>query len=237
MAIGRGWKFLLHRQGWHLLALVVLSIAAVRRPGPGVLTGEFLGLSAHTWFAAALTAPVAHQVFVWLAWRTELAWRTTTRTFGRHTGFLLFRIVFLTLFAARGVTIVGLAAADRGSLFEPGALAYAAAAALAVPGLWGAASVQLYFGVTRATGADHFDPAYRTMPFVRRGAFRHVPNAMYVLVFLLLWSLAAATGSQAAFVVAAFQHAYIWVHYWCTERPDMDMIYGDRLGELRQGAQ
>jgi len=25
---------------------------------------------------------------------------------------------------------------------------------------------------------------------------------------------------------ALFQHAYIWVHYYCTEEPDMQLIYG-----------
>ena len=30
----------------------------------------------------------------------------------------------------------------------------------------------------------------------------------------------------AALVVAMFSHLYIWVHYICTERPDMRLIYG-----------
>ena len=29
-----------------------------------------------------------------------------------------------------------------------------------------------------------------------------------------------------ALVVALFSHAYIWVHYFCTDRPDMKLIYG-----------
>ena len=29
-----------------------------------------------------------------------------------------------------------------------------------------------------------------------------------------------------ALVVAAFQHAYIWVHMLCTEGPDMRRMYG-----------
>ena len=32
-------------------------------------------------------------------------------------------------------------------------------------------------------------------------------------------------GSLAALAAALFQHAYIWVHYYCTEAPDMDLIY------------
>ncbi len=40
---------------------------------------------------------------------------------------------------------------------------------------------------------------------------------VYEGVFFLLF---------AALISAAFQHAYIWVHYWCTELPDMRAIYG-----------
>jgi len=32
--------------------------------------------------------------------------------------------------------------------------------------------------------------------------------------------------ATAALVLAAFCHAYIWVHYFCTEKPDMKRIYG-----------
>jgi len=50
---------------------------------------------------------------------------------------------------------------------------------------------------------------------------------MYALVFLALWALAFLTGSLAALSLAAFEQAYIWVHYFCTERPDMDLMYGE----------
>lgn len=47
------------------------------------------------------------------------------------------------------------------------------------------------------------------------------------IAFLLLWSIALFQGSQPALIVAIFQHAYIWVHYFCTEKPDMEIIYPD----------
>ena len=49
---------------------------------------------------------------------------------------------------------------------------------------------------------------------------------MYWFAFLTLWVIAVAGASWAGLVVAAFSHAYIWVHYFCTERPDMKLIYG-----------
>ena len=51
-------------------------------------------------------------------------------------------------------------------------------------------------------------------------------GAMYTFVFLGLWSIALFTGSRAALALALFQHAYIWVHWYCTEQPDGVILYG-----------
>lgn len=42
--------------------------------------------------------------------------------------------------------------------------------------------------------------------------------------------------SPAAILVAAFQHVYIWVHYFCTELPDMRRIYGRAATDTEHGA-
>ena len=86
-------------------------------------------------------------------------------------------------------------------------------------------SVAKYFGMLRASGADHFDPRYREMPLVKKGIFRFTSNGMYVYAFLLFWAIAVGFNSMAALVVAAFSHAYIWVHFLTTENPDMDYLY------------
>ncbi|WP_156119582.1 hypothetical protein [Leptolyngbya sp. KIOST-1] len=44
--------------------------------------------------------------------------------------------------------------------------------------------------------------------------------------FLFVLAIALLIGSQAALAVALFQHAYVWVHFYCTEAPDMDLLYG-----------
>ena len=95
----------------------------------------------------------------------------------------------------------------------------------AVPGLYAMYSVQRYFGMKRAAGADHFDVAYRTMPLVKKGIFRFTSNGMYVYAFLLFWAIAFGFNSSAAIAVAAFSHAYIWVHHFATERIDMAYLY------------
>jgi hypothetical protein len=63
-------------------------------------------------------------------------------------------------------------------------------------------------------------------PALGEGAFAWTSNAMYALVFLGLWGSVLLTGSLAALAAALFQHAYIWLHYYCTEAPDMALIYG-----------
>jgi hypothetical protein len=62
---------------------------------------------------------------------------------------------------------------------------------------------------------------------VNKGIFRWSANAMYVYGFLLLWIPAFVWQSAAALVAAVFSHIYIWVHYYATERPDMNRIYGN----------
>jgi protein-S-isoprenylcysteine O-methyltransferase Ste14 len=94
-----------------------------------------------------------------------------------------------------------------------------------MPAAYGIWSVIRYFGLVRALGADHFRSAYRSMPLETRGAYRFSDNVMYSMVFLLFWAVALILDSPLALISAAFQHAYIWVHYYCTEEPDMRVIY------------
>ena len=64
------------------------------------------------------------------------------------------------------------------------------------------------------------------MPMVREDAFAWSSNAMCAFVFLGLWGIALVAGSLAALSAALFQHAYVWVHYYSTEGPDMELSYG-----------
>ena len=54
---------------------------------------------------------------------------------------------------------------------------------------------------------------------------------MYVLGFFMLWVPAFLFQSTAAMVIAAFSHAYIWVHYYATEKPDMKAFTDRRYFE------
>jgi len=99
----------------------------------------------------------------------------------------------------------------------------AVAAALALYVLY---SVLRYFGIARAAGLDHFDPSYHHKPLVKEGIFKYTENVMYIFGLLALWIPGLAATSAPALIAAALTHAYIWVHYYTTEKPDMNRIYG-----------
>jgi hypothetical protein len=144
--------------------------------------------------------------------------------------FPVFAFGFALVGIARVVTMFVLAYANQGSVAidHPSALKFAAVVAL-LPALYLFYSVKRYFTFRRAFGADHFDPSVRSMPFVRGGIFRFTSNGMYVFGFLLLWVPSLWWASAAALWAALFNHLYIWVHYYATERPDIARIYGKRV--------
>lgn len=211
---------LLRGQGLHGLALSVLLVL--------VMVGwQWLGQPLPVMFWAAVASPVAHQVFVWLAWRLQLQSGLTARAMG----FRVYLWVFFILLGSRYLTLLALAWADRGTLNLTLPTRVLATAPLLLLGGYAAYSVKRYFGFTRAAGADHFDASYRDMPLVDQGVFRFTSNGMYAFVFLLFWAFAIWFASAAALLVAAFSHLYVWVHYYATEKPDMEYLYG--AAELR----
>jgi hypothetical protein len=127
---------------------------------------------------------------------------------------------------AVALLLLAVGVADHGSFDVPAGLGIGVGAVLVLPAVWTMHSVKKHFGFARALGGDHFFERYRTMPMVREGAFKYSSNAMYTYVFIGLWGLALMTGSWAALAVALFQHAYIWVHWYCTEQPDGVVLYG-----------
>jgi hypothetical protein len=193
---------------------------------PALGDGQFLGLADWAWFWLGVGLSVLHQVLVWLVFRGQLGWGILTRWFGEHD-LKVWGVVFFPFLASRPLTVLGLALADQGSMALPRTLQLVLGIGLLLPSVYAMYSVLRYFGIERALGGDHFCSRYRQMPLVTQGAYQWTPHAMYTLVFLALWAIAFLAGSLAALSLAAFQHAYIWVHYFCTEKPDMELIYGD----------
>lgn len=223
-------RLIFERQCSHLLGLGLLLGAfygATRLDA--FAAGSLCGVGSQTWAWLSVGIAVLHQVFVWFCLRVELYLALCTRWIGRHA-FRVYAILFMVMLVARPVLISLLAIANRDTVPLPRWLGLLLAGALSLPTLYLFYSVIRYFGFRRAMGIDHFERGYRKLPLVREGIFRFTRNGMYTFGFLLVWIPGLAFSSFAALAVAAFSHAYIWVHYLCTERPDMTRIYGEELG-------
>ncbi len=221
-------SLLFEGQWLHALGLAVLLVLAVWATGfSGAMEGSLFGLSTGVWFWLLLGDSIVHQLFVWIAWRLELHGKRLTAWFGdTERAFRIYAKIFAVLFAARFVLVTLLAIANRDSLPLAPWLGILLALIVAVPAAYLFYSVRTYFTFRRAFGIDHFDADARNWPMVREGIFRFTDNGMYVFGIGALWIPGLALQSTAALIGAAFSHAYIWVHYFSVEKPDMQRIYG-----------
>lgn len=219
-------------QHYLLLAALLVGVGVAVSRNDGLLAGQFLGISTGAWLAVALVAPILHQLYVWFVWRAELHHSLISRWFGKEKGFRYYAVGFYLLFLARPLSIILVALSNKGSLDLNPLIAFTLAAVLFMPWLYLQYSVHKYFGMDRALGLDHFDPSYHNLPFVREGMFRYTDNAIYTFAFLILWILGLVFLSRAALLAALFNHLYIWVHYYCTELPDIYAIYGKKVKEV-----
>jgi hypothetical protein len=220
-------KAFFNKQGWHFVWLVgLLAASALLFYWSNDLDGSFWGISTSGWFWITILTPVVHQIYVWLGWRTELGYQWFTRRWGSNA-IRVFGAVFIPLFAGRVIFLILLSISDANTLAITSWVRIMLALVLAVPSIYLGYSVARYFGLTRALGADHFDPAYRSLPMVKEGIFKYTSNGMYLFGFFILWAIGFAFASKAGLIAAGFNHLYIWVHYFTVEKPDMAMIYGD----------
>lgn len=215
----RTWREIVDGQLLHAVLLaVLLGLTA------GATQWLPLGGAAASWLWAGVGIAIAHQVWVLAWWRTELDLGWPSKLLGA-AAFPVYRIGFALLGLSRFAAALGAATADSGSLPLPVGVRVIAAILLLAPGVWLVDSVRRHFGFDHAMGADHFFAEHRQRPLCREGIFRWIPNAMYTVGFLSFWAIGLGFGSTSALLLAAFSHAYIWVHYVCTERPDMRRIY------------
>lgn len=226
----RSASYLFKGQGLHFIAGGILIAITAVLGNPKLGDGSWLGIEDVTWFWLAIGLAVIHQALVWLVFRGQLGWALFTRWFGQKDLFI-WGLMFLPLLCVRPVLLLGLAISDRGSLGLDSTVGRVLGIVLLLPTLYTFYSVGRYFGIPRALGGDHFRLSYRNMPLVRKGAFRWSSNAMYAFAFLGLWSIALFANSAAALILAVFEHTYVWVHYYATEKVDMELIYGERIIE------
>lgn len=219
-------QLIFENQWLHVLALAGIIAGLVLL---GTLNnfraGSQWGAGTMLWFRLAVAIAIAHQVLVWFCWRTQLQRSLLTRLLG-DCGFTVYAVLFAILGIARVVVIFILASSNRNTFPVDLAVLRILAVLMAIPAVYLFYSVKRYFGFKRAFGVDHFDPSYRSVPFVKNGIFRFTSNGMYTFGFILLWVPGLWYASIAALCAALFNHLYIWVHYYCTELPDIKRIYG-----------
>jgi hypothetical protein len=218
-------KYIFEGQLQHLLLLACLLPGVIYLAKPALGDGAWLGISEHAWFYAGLVVTIVHQFLGWFVFRFQLVFSLFTRLFGQKD-LAIWGLIFFPFLVLRPLLTIGLGIADYGSLEQLRWAQILLGLFLMFPALYTGWSITRYFSVWRALGGDHFRAKYRQMPLVKEGAFKYSSNAMYTFVFLIFWSMALISGSRAALALALFQHAYIWVHMYCTEEPDMRLIYG-----------
>jgi hypothetical protein len=201
----------------------------------GFRKGELWGVETLTWFYLLVGITVIHQVFVWFCWRTELYAKWLSGWFG-HRAFAVYALLFFLLIISRPIFMTFLAIANKDTLPIHHTIRVILVIFSAVPSIYLMYSIGRYFGFKRAFGIDHFDNAYRGNTLVKKGIFRYASNGMYVFGLLILWIPGVLFSSLTALAAALFSHIYIWVHYYCTEKPDMGFIYsqGSQLGGSRR---
>ena len=220
-------KLIFEKQWLHAFSLVLLIAGMVWVAGyNGVRGGQLWGITTPVWIWLAVAIAIAHQIYVWLCWRTQLHASLLTRALG-NLGFPLYAVGFSIFGISRVVVVFWVAMSNQGTWAVNAVVLKIMAIILLVPALYLFYSVGCYFGYRRAFGIDHFDSSYRSKPFERRGIFRFTRNGMYTFGFFLLWVPAFWWASLAALSIALFNHLYVWVHYLATERPDMKRIYGE----------
>ena len=214
--------FFFKNQIWHIGGLILLFYIGCQIVDFENNSNVFLGISVKNWFLFSMMTPLIHQSYVWLCWRSELCWKIISRTIG----FKVYVIIFFILAILR-LSSIGLCFADYGSWFTPGWMAWIVAILIYVPFVYTIYSIKKYFGFLRATGKDHFDPSYKNIPFEKRGIFKWSSNAMYTFALAVFFGFAISAGSKAMFVFAAYSYIGTWLHYFCTEKEDFKVIYGN----------
>jgi len=215
-------SFFFKNQIWHMGGLMLLFYVTYQLLDFENSSNKFLGISTKSWFSFAMVTPLLHQSYVWLCWRSELCWKTVSRTIG----FKVYVIIFFILGILR-LSSIGLCFADYGSWFIPGWIAWSISVLIFILFIYTIYSIKKYFGFMRAAGIDHFDPSYKDIPFEKRGIFKWSSNAMYTFAVAVFFGFAISAGSKAMFVFAAYTYIGIWLHYFATEKEDFKVIYGN----------
>lgn len=219
-------KKVFKNQVYHLIIYILfgslLYLATIKFPEG---QGSSLGLTTFELIAISWILAGIHQFWIAFFWRTEFYLGLISRWMG-DKGFLIYRIGFVVFALSRLLLVIPISISSAHTLFiSP----WISMSFILIPTpfiLWGIYSVVFYFGLTRAFGADHFDPSYRNKTLEIRGIFKYIPNSMYTIILLVLYQPGLFFNSKLGIIAAFIHHAFVWTHYFCTEKPDIKEIYG-----------
>ncbi|MFC1482714.1 methyltransferase [Candidatus Margulisiibacteriota bacterium] len=214
------------KQSWMLLFLItaIYFFYSIVTRYSGFLSGSLWGIRTLQWIQISVLCSFLHHFLILICWRIQLHYSLITKYFGMK-GFYVYAFFFFLLLILRTITLFFLGYANRGSLLINPFLLHSSALVIMIPVSYTLYSIIKYFGLLRATGIDHFDPAYRKKPFVKKGMFKYTKNAMYtygVLLFLIPGLLFA---SKTALLIGLINYCWAWIHYFTIELPDIKKIY------------
>lgn len=221
------WRDILEGQPQHLGLIILLTAGACSLMEPSPNGTGLLGLDGRQWAVLSMWLAVVHQVIVAFIFRMQLHRNLVSRMHGEND-IRTWTFIFIPLLVARPITLIMTGWADDVPIGLPRGVEWAVGTVLVAVAIVTMHSVLKHFTIRRAVGGDHFRDEIAAMPMVREGMFKYTDNAMYGVVFLGFWGIALLFDSWNALVLALFQQTYIWVHMYCTEKPDMEWIYGNR---------
>lgn len=218
------WGHIIEGQVQHAGIVTLMALGAMALLVTPADAPTLWGLTAQCWAVISILLAILHQAIVAVVFRLQLHKNLLSRLLGDRD-LTIWSMIFLPLLALRLLSLIMVGWADNVAIttFRWGEVVLGLM--LLAPALWAMHSTLVHFTLRRAVGGDHFRDEIAELPMVTKGAFAYTNNAMYGVVFLGLWAVALLFGSWNALVVALFQHAYIWVHMYCTETPDMRRIY------------
>ncbi len=221
-------KKILKYQAYHLICYVLLgAILIITAKSQFYNQRTLLGITVYHWVIVSWIAAGVFQAWILFFWRYELYYGTVSRLFGK-SGFPVFRAGFFLLGAVTLLPVIPVSFLTRNSMeiYFPFKMALILGTTPFI--LWAIYSVLFYFSINRAFGADHFFPEYRMKTLEVRGIFKYIPNSMYTVLLLILYHPGLFFDSSLGLVMALVHHIFVWVHYFCTEKPDMKEIYQRR---------
>ncbi|PCH67087.1 MAG: hypothetical protein COC12_11975 [Rhodobacteraceae bacterium] len=219
------WRDIIEGQPQQIAIFALMALGAGSLLTTTADAPKILFLTSYQWAVVSIALAGIHQLIVAIGFRLQLHRNWLSNRFGDRD-MQVWAAIFMPLLVARPITLILIGWADTVPITGWRGLELALGLALIGVAIWGMHSVLVYFTLPRALGGDHFRDEIANMPMVNKGLFKYTANGMYGVIFLGFWGIALAFGSWNALVVALFQHAFIWVHMYCTEGPDMRRIYG-----------